>query len=72
LILEDYPEQNKAFLEENKIRFFQFGVAGNKEPFVDISEATICQALTIILDKRNHPSKLDYAGHLIKHWLPSQ
>jgi len=30
LILEDYPEQNRKFLEENNIQFFQFGVAGNK------------------------------------------
>ncbi|KAJ3125585.1 hypothetical protein HK098_008374 [Nowakowskiella sp. JEL0407] len=30
LILEDYPEQNKKFLEENNIKLFQFGVAGNK------------------------------------------
>ncbi|KAJ3125595.1 Tyrosine-protein phosphatase dsp1 [Nowakowskiella sp. JEL0407] len=55
LILEDYPEQNKKFLEENNIKLFQFGVAGNKEPFVDIPEDTICAALTCILDRRNHP-----------------
>lgn len=30
LILEDYPTQNKTFLQENNIKFFQFGVAGNK------------------------------------------
>lgn len=26
-----------------------------KEPFVDIPEDTICRALTVLLDKRNHP-----------------
>ncbi|KAJ3080338.1 hypothetical protein HK102_003127 [Quaeritorhiza haematococci] len=55
LILEDYPELNKKFLDENNITLFQFGVAGNKEPFVDIPEDTICAALSVILDKRNHP-----------------
>ena len=38
LILEDYPELNTKFLDENNIQLFQFGVAGNKEPFVDIPE----------------------------------
>ena len=38
LILEEYPEQNMKFLQDNGIRLFQFGVAGNKEPFVDIPE----------------------------------
>ncbi|KAJ3324677.1 hypothetical protein HDU76_013360 [Blyttiomyces sp. JEL0837] len=30
LILEDYPDLNKRFGEENNIQLFQFGVAGNK------------------------------------------
>jgi tyrosine-protein phosphatase SIW14 len=34
LILEEYPEQNMKFLEANNIKFFQFEIAGNKEPFV--------------------------------------
>ncbi|KAI8585445.1 tyrosine phosphatase family-domain-containing protein [Geranomyces variabilis] len=55
LILEDYPDQNQKFMEENNIQLFQFGVAGNKEPFVDIPEETICAALTVLLDRRNHP-----------------
>ncbi len=38
LILEDYPDLNTKFLDENGIKLFQFGVAGNKEPFVDIPE----------------------------------
>ncbi|KAJ3224341.1 hypothetical protein HK099_008585 [Clydaea vesicula] len=56
LILEDYPELNQNFLKKNGITFFQFGVAGNKEPFCDIPETVICDALSVILDKRNHPS----------------
>ncbi|KXS14157.1 protein-tyrosine phosphatase [Gonapodya prolifera JEL478] len=62
LILEDYPEQNLKFLDDNGIKLFQFGVAGNKanllclqEPFVDIPEAVISDAITVILDRRNHP-----------------
>lgn len=34
LILEEYPEQNTKFLDEEGITFFQFGIPGNKEPFV--------------------------------------
>ncbi|KOS15388.1 Tyrosine phosphatase [Malassezia pachydermatis] len=55
LILEDYPEQNINFLDENGIKFFQYGIPGNKEPFVQIPGATITAALVTILDKRNHP-----------------
>ncbi|KAI9495724.1 tyrosine phosphatase family-domain-containing protein [Zychaea mexicana] len=55
LILEDYPEQNMKFLEEQGIKFLQFGIAGNKEPFVQIPEDKISAALAAILDKRNHP-----------------
>ncbi|KAF0539414.1 putative Acetylcholinesterase [Gigaspora margarita] len=41
LILEEYPEQNRKFLEANNIKLMQFGIAGNKEPFVQ--------------NQRNHP-----------------
>lgn len=36
-------------------RFFQFGIPGNKEPFVSIPEEKIVAALSTILDRRNHP-----------------
>lgn len=55
LILEDYPEQNTQFLDENGITFFQFGIPGNKEPFVQIPQEKITAALVTILDRRNHP-----------------
>ncbi|ORZ32791.1 protein-tyrosine phosphatase, partial [Catenaria anguillulae PL171] len=55
LILEEYPEQNMRFLEDNGVTLFQFGVAGNKEPFVDIPEDKIIAALQVLLDRRNHP-----------------
>ncbi|CAG8572135.1 2180_t:CDS:2 [Paraglomus brasilianum] len=55
LIMEEYPEQNMKFLEANNIHLFQFRIAGNKEPFVQIPEDKICAALAVILDRRNHP-----------------
>ncbi|KAJ3339766.1 hypothetical protein HDU83_007499, partial [Entophlyctis luteolus] len=54
LILENYPDQNQKFLEDNGITLFQFGVAGNKD-LMDIPETVIIEALAVILDKRNHP-----------------
>ncbi|KAJ1041759.1 hypothetical protein NDA14_004718 [Ustilago hordei] len=55
LILEEYPETNSQFLDQNGITFFQFGIPGNKEPFVSIPTDKITAALTTILDRRNHP-----------------
>ncbi|UZJ54302.1 hypothetical protein CBS101457_003622 [Exobasidium rhododendri] len=55
LILEEYPEQNTQFLDDNGITFFQFGIPGNKEPFVQIPQDKITAALITILDRRNHP-----------------
>ncbi|KAE8227902.1 hypothetical protein CF326_g7184 [Tilletia indica] len=55
LILEEYPASNTTFLDENGIQFFQFGLPGNKEPFVQIPEDMISNALIAILDVRNHP-----------------
>ncbi|KAJ2493695.1 tyrosine-protein phosphatase siw14 [Coemansia sp. RSA 2050] len=55
LILEEYPHQNQTFLSNNGIRLFQFGVAGNKEPFADIPEDVMCEALVTLMDRRNHP-----------------
>ncbi|KAI9344394.1 tyrosine phosphatase family-domain-containing protein [Obelidium mucronatum] len=54
LILEDYPDQNQKFLDENGIRLFRFGVAGNKD-LMDIPDEVMYDALAVILDKRNHP-----------------
>lgn len=52
---EPYPEPNIEFLKCNGIRLFQFGIDGCKEPFVNIPEDTIREALKVVLDKRNHP-----------------
>ncbi|KAJ2319920.1 tyrosine-protein phosphatase siw14 [Coemansia sp. RSA 2704] len=56
LVLEEYPEQSRRFLEQNHIALYQFGVAGNKEPFADIPEPVICQALLVLMDKRCLPA----------------
>ncbi|BGP37102.1 tyrosine-protein phosphatase siw14 [Rhodotorula kratochvilovae] len=55
LVQEPYPEENLDFLKAEGIQFFQFGIPGNKEPFVSIPEDKIVEALSTILDARNHP-----------------
>ncbi|KAL4385765.1 hypothetical protein GQ457_15G015580 [Hibiscus cannabinus] len=52
---EPYPEANTEFLKSNGIKLFQFGIESYKEPFVNIPEDTIREALRIVLDVRNHP-----------------
>ncbi|GMI77497.1 plant and fungi atypical dual-specificity phosphatase 1 [Hibiscus trionum] len=52
---ETYPEANNEFLNANGIRLFQFGIDGCKEPFVNIPEETIREALNVVLDVKNHP-----------------
>jgi tyrosine-protein phosphatase SIW14 len=52
---EPYPEANKEFINSNGIKLFQFGIEGYKEPFVNIPQDTIRDALKVVLDVRNHP-----------------
>ncbi|CAK9182292.1 unnamed protein product [Ilex paraguariensis] len=52
---EPYPEANIEFLKSNGIELFQFGIEGCKEPFVNIPEDTIREALKAVLDVRNQP-----------------
>ncbi|XP_020582762.1 probable tyrosine-protein phosphatase At1g05000 [Phalaenopsis equestris] len=52
---EPYPEANWEFLRSNGIRLFQFGIEGAKEPFVNIPDDTIREALKVVLDARNLP-----------------
>ncbi|KAJ3193149.1 hypothetical protein HK101_005336 [Irineochytrium annulatum] len=49
LKLEEYEDQTQRFLNDNGVKLYIFGVAGNKEPFVDIPEETICSALSVIM-----------------------
>ncbi|NP_001130476.1 tyrosine specific protein phosphatase family protein [Zea mays] len=52
---EPYPEANLEFLRAHGIKLFQFGIDGSKEPFVNIPEDRIREALEVILDASNHP-----------------
>ncbi|XP_021309568.1 probable tyrosine-protein phosphatase At1g05000 isoform X1 [Sorghum bicolor] len=46
---EPYPEANLEFLRAHGIKLFQFGIDGSKEPFVNIPEDRIREALKVIL-----------------------
>ncbi|KDP20688.1 hypothetical protein JCGZ_21159 [Jatropha curcas] len=52
---ESYPDANYEFLKANGITLFQFGIEMCKEPFVNIPDQTIRDALKVALDVRNHP-----------------
>ena len=47
--MEEYPVANREFNELHHIQLLQFGVPGNKEPFVDIPEEGIANALNAVL-----------------------
>ncbi|XP_010522371.1 PREDICTED: probable tyrosine-protein phosphatase At1g05000 isoform X2 [Tarenaya hassleriana] len=53
---EPYPESNMEFLKSNGIRLFQFGIEGYKEPFVNIPDDRIREALKVLLDEKNRPA----------------
>ena len=55
LVRESYDLKNLDFNRENNIRVIQIPISGNKEPFVNISVQGIRNALTELLDVRNHP-----------------
>ncbi|KAK9323554.1 tyrosine phosphatase family-domain-containing protein [Lipomyces orientalis] len=55
LVPEQYPDDNVRFMRENNIQFFQVGMSGNKEPFVNVSDETISTALKIAINPANHP-----------------
>ena len=67
LVQEEYPEENLAFLESAGIKFFQFPIPGNKEPFVVIPDTSIIGALETILDKRNHPILVHCNAGKVQH-----
>ncbi|KAI8000336.1 Tyrosine-protein phosphatase DSP1 [Camellia lanceoleosa] len=55
LCQEPYPEANLRFLNANGIQLFQFGIDGCKEPFANIPEDKIREALKVVRDIKNHP-----------------
>lgn len=52
---EPYPEANLEFLRSHGIRLFHIGMERYKDPFVDMLDDTIREALKVLLDTRNHP-----------------
>lgn len=52
---ENCNEANLAFCQQNNISIMQFGIQGNKEPFTDIPEPVIRDALEVLLDVRRYP-----------------
>ncbi|XP_010539380.1 PREDICTED: probable tyrosine-protein phosphatase At1g05000 [Tarenaya hassleriana] len=52
---ESYPEVNNEFAEANGVEVFQFGIERCKEPFVNIPDEVIREALKVLLDTTNHP-----------------
>ncbi|KAK9727876.1 tyrosine-protein phosphatase siw14 [Basidiobolus ranarum] len=52
---EDYSEEQLQFVKENEIQVFHYKIDGNKEPFQEINQADISNALVELLDVRNHP-----------------
>eukprot|EP00252_Welwitschia_mirabilis_P000678 TRINITY_DN1064_c0_g2_i2.p1 TRINITY_DN1064_c0_g2~~TRINITY_DN1064_c0_g2_i2.p1 ORF type:complete len:662 (+),score=120.07 TRINITY_DN1064_c0_g2_i2:394-2379(+) len=52
---EPYPDVNLEFLRTHGIRLFHIGMERYKDPFVDLPDDTIREALKILLDTRNHP-----------------
>ena len=52
---EDYPESHLAFYAQHGIQLLQFGTTGNKEPFDEIPETIIREALLVILDEEKQP-----------------
>ncbi|CAK7349043.1 unnamed protein product [Dovyalis caffra] len=52
---EPYSEATTEFLKDGGIRLYQFGIESYKEPFVNMPEDTIREALKVVLDVKNHP-----------------
>ena len=52
---EEYSAKNMEKVHQYGMRVLQVGVEGNKEPFVDIPEDRVRDAIEILLDERNHP-----------------
>lgn len=52
---ENCDDANLQFCRQNSVQILQFGIQGNKEPFADIPEPVIRDALQVLLDVRHHP-----------------
>ncbi|KAI8900020.1 protein-tyrosine phosphatase [Globomyces pollinis-pini] len=52
---DDYSQENLDYLNLNGIKIHHIKISGNKEPFVEIDQNQIAQALVTVLDERNLP-----------------
>ena len=52
---DDYSSETLEFLQENQIQSFHIRLESSKEPFKELSQELITEALLCVLDKRNHP-----------------
>lgn len=55
LVFEEYPETHLKLCSDSGITRHVFGIHGHKVPQGDIPVQAIGSALSIILDRRNHP-----------------
>lgn len=60
---------NTDFLKSRGIKLLQYGINGNKEPFVDIPAPVIASALVALLDVRNHPLLIHVCAVVLVRWL---
>ncbi|KAJ3099867.1 hypothetical protein HDU97_002696 [Phlyctochytrium planicorne] len=52
---DEESEDNTKFFKENGIKLVHYRIKGNKEPFGEIEQSDIADALVHVLDRRNHP-----------------
>lgn len=68
---EEYPDANLAFLTQQHVQLLQFGVTGNKEPFLEIPHDIMSEAIVQVLDTRNHPILIHVSTHSDTTHTPS-
>lgn len=52
---EKYADNNMEFARQNGVRVLQYGIEGNKEPFVHIPEEVVRRAVVQVLNTMNQP-----------------
>lgn len=53
--MEDYPPEMQHFIQHEGLEVFHYRMEGNKEPFIELNPEDITDALTKLLDEKNHP-----------------
>ncbi|KAG2225497.1 hypothetical protein INT45_010324 [Circinella minor] len=53
--MEDYPPEMQHFIQHEGLEVFHYKMEGNKEPFIELNPEDITDALTKLLDEKNHP-----------------